>query len=147
MQSLLEKEGIFFAMKYFQIILIAFCALFSNNAYGQVDPDEVDSTTIWIETLRFNFDTIAQGDSVMATFKMKNIGEKPFHIRQVFPSCGCSVVDYKKDPILPGETIILKVVFDSHGKEGIIENTFQMFSNANGGYHTFYLTGFVLGKE
>ena len=92
-----------------------------------------------------NFDTIQEGDTVKAVFKVKNTGAHDLYIRQIWPSCGCSIVEFKETAIKIGEEIEVKVLFDSYDKKGSIENTFQMFSNA--GFHIFYLRGFVLGHK
>ena len=113
---------------------------------GQDLIEEKDtSTTLQMDRMEHLFDTITEGDSVRAIFKVKNTGSYDLYIRQIFPSCGCSVVDFKQTAIKVGEEIEVLVVFDSLHKSGEIENTFQMFSNA--GYHTFYLKGFVIKAE
>lgn len=129
-------------MKRLFFIVICFGFLVPIETKAQ-DPDEVDSTNIWIEQLVFDFDTIQEGDSITLLFKIINTGKNDFVVRQVFPSCGCSVVDFRKTPTAPNDSLMIQVVFDSEGKKGAVENTFEMFSNANGGHHVFYLRGYV----
>lgn len=133
-------------MKTLLTILLSFigtCLSYTVHAQNEYDQRDT-STTLTLDKLEHSFDTIMEGDTVKAVFKVKNTGTYDLYIRQIFPSCGCSVVDFKMTAIKQGEEIEVTVVFDSYHKEGDIENTFQMFSNA--GFQTFYLRGFVVKK-
>lgn len=44
------------------------------------------------------------GEVVHAKFNIKNIGEYPLILAEVKGSCTCTVADYPKDPIAPGES-------------------------------------------
>jgi hypothetical protein len=44
------------------------------------------------------------GEVVHAKFNVKNIGEYPLILAEVKGSCTCTVADYPKDPIAPGES-------------------------------------------
>ena len=133
-------------MKTLLTILLSFIGTcLSCTVHAQNQEEERDtSTTLTLDKLEHNFGAIMEGDTVKAVFKVKNIGAYDLYIRQIFPSCGCSVVDFKMTAIKQGEEIDVTVVFDSYHKDGEVENTFQMFSNA--GFQTFYLRGFVVKK-
>ena len=111
-----------------------------SQEYSQ--EEMIDSgVQIAFDTMVQSFDTMDQGDSFRAVFTLKNTGTKHVVVRQVWPSCGCSVVDFQKTAIKPKETMEIVISFDSHDKEGFVENNFQVFSNA--GYHVLFLRGFV----
>src|SRR4051812_12956393 len=60
-------------------------------------------TTIqWIDSVR-NFGTIKEGQKLALSFRFKNTGNKPLVIESVQPACGCTVADYPKKPLKPGE--------------------------------------------
>lgn len=65
-----------------------------------------------------DFGTVRQGDVVAYTFHFKNTGSKPLVIRGASSTCGCTVPEYPKEPIPPGEDGALKVEFNSAGKSG-----------------------------
>ncbi|MFZ9451806.1 MAG: DUF1573 domain-containing protein, partial [Bacteroidia bacterium] len=44
-------------------------------------------------------------------------------------SCGCTVPEYPKDPIPPGESGIIKVTFNSEQKQGKQEKTITVVTN------------------
>lgn len=66
----------------------------------------------------YDFGTIAQNDVVEYKFRFKNTGTKPLIIGSASSTCGCTIPQYPKKPIAPGEEGILKVVFNSAGKSG-----------------------------
>ena len=45
-------------------------------------------------------------------FKFKNTGKEPLIISKCKGSCGCTVPECPKEPILPGESSIIKVNYD-----------------------------------
>jgi hypothetical protein len=67
----------------------------------------------------FNFGTIKQGEKVVHEFVFENTGKEPLMITEAHGSCGCTVPDYPKEPIMKGEKKVIKVTFDSAGKMGL----------------------------
>ena len=49
-------------------------------------------------------------------FKFTNIGDQPLVINQAVASCGCTVPEYTKAPIKPGESGEIKVTYNGAGK-------------------------------
>mgnify|MGYP003295068779 CR=1 FL=1 len=47
------------------------------------------------------------------TFAYKNKGNKPLVIKNVVPSCGCTTVDWTKDPVEPGKAGLITAVYDA----------------------------------
>ncbi|MGY8954521.1 MAG: DUF1573 domain-containing protein, partial [Flavobacteriales bacterium] len=66
----------------------------------------------------FDFGTIAQGEKVNFIYKFTNTGDADLIISSAKGSCGCTVPDWPKQPIAPGEVSEIKVVFNSDGKSG-----------------------------
>lgn len=63
----------------------------------------------------FDFGNITQGEKVGHDFKLTNDGKRELIIRNVKASCGCTAVKHEK-VVAPGQTIDLKVEFNSRGK-------------------------------
>lgn len=75
--------------------------------------DSSKSTQIqWIDSI-VNIGTITMGDTVNVHFKFKNIGKQPLVVLNVEPTCGCTVADYTKKPVAPGEIGEVIAAFDS----------------------------------
>jgi hypothetical protein len=65
-----------------------------------------------------DFGVIKQGDRVDYSFKFENTGEADLIITDAKGSCGCTVPEYPKEPVKPGESGEIKVSFNSAAKSG-----------------------------
>lgn len=70
------------------------------------------------EKTEHDFGTINEGAKVTYTFNFKNTGASDLIISNAVGSCGCTVPEYPKEPVKPGESGKLKVSFNSAGKSG-----------------------------
>jgi hypothetical protein len=66
----------------------------------------------------YDFGTIKQGEKVSYTFEFKNTGNGKLIIKDAYAACGCTVPEYEKEPIEPGEEGYVEVIFDSSGRRG-----------------------------
>jgi len=73
-------------------------------------------TTVAFENMEHDFGTIEQNTTNPYTFTFTNTGDQPLIISDAKGSCGCTVPDYPKQPVMPGETGEIKVVY-SPGKQ------------------------------
>ncbi|HVI44361.1 MAG TPA: DUF1573 domain-containing protein [Chitinophaga sp.] len=96
--------------------------------------DSGKTSLLTFEEKVHNFGDISQGEKVEYSFKFTNTGAKPLVIEDAISSCGCTVPEWPKEPIKPGEAGFMKVVFDSHGKSGYVEKEISVKTNAGGGY-------------
>jgi len=77
----------------------------------------------------FDFGKITQGEVVSHDFTFKNIGNSNLIISGASGSCGCTVPKWPQEPILPGKSAKLNVVFTSEGKKGLQEKTITVATN------------------
>jgi hypothetical protein len=94
------------------------------------DADEVEMPEIALEKESFDFGEINQDESISIEFKLKNIGNAPLIIRSVKGSCGCTVPEWPREPIKPGNEASIKVTFDSKGKTGKQNKRVTLMTNA-----------------
>jgi hypothetical protein len=78
----------------------------------------------------YNFGTMKEGERVEHEFAFKNTGKGLLIIAGAESSCGCTVADFPREPIKPGEGGNMKVVFSSAGKKGHVEKAVTVSSNA-----------------
>ena len=72
---------------------------------------------IKFDKLTHNFGTFSEKNPVVTTtFTYTNVGEQPLVINQAVASCGCTVPEYTKTPIKPGEKGEIKVTYNGAGK-------------------------------
>lgn len=90
-----------------------------NNSLTAAEGGEVSGAPVMeFEEEIFDFGTIAQGEKVNFVYKFTNTGDADLIISSAKGSCGCTVPDWPKQPIAPGEVSEIKVVFNSDGKSG-----------------------------
>ncbi len=64
-----------------------------------------------------NFGTFSEKNAVQkCTFSFTNVGDAPLVINQAVASCGCTVPQYTKSPIAPGEKGNIEVTYNGAGK-------------------------------
>ncbi len=88
------------------------------------------SAIIDFDKTEYNFGTIKQGEVVEGTFLVSNKGKVDLIITSAKASCGCTVPEWPKDPIKPGESSEIKFKFDSKGKKGTQNKSITIKSNA-----------------
>ena len=72
---------------------------------------------IKFDKLTHNFGTFSEKDPVVScTFVFTNVGEQDLVINQAMASCGCTVPEYTKQPVKPGQQGEIKVTYNGTGK-------------------------------
>lgn len=95
-----------------------------------------------------DFGTIPEGPSAACEFEVKNTGTEPLVIYSVTASCGCTVPTYSKEPVMPGQTTNIKVLYRTLGRIGPFTKSVNISSNAsNGESKILYIKGTVQNKQ
>ncbi len=94
-----------------------------------------------------DFGTIEEGEVVEHTFTFKNVGDAPLIIQNATASCGCTIPNPPKEPILPGKENEIKVKFDSHNKAGANNKTITITANTEPSVKLLYIKSNVLPKD
>lgn len=77
---------------------------------------QMPATKMEFAQMEKDFGTVKQDTENKHVFKFKNTGTEPLLITNAQGSCGCTVPEYPKEPIAPGATGEIKVVY-SPGKQ------------------------------
>jgi Protein of unknown function (DUF1573) len=118
----------------------------SNSEERRVDFAEFidDPTEISFEEMEYDFGTVKEGKQVKHTYKFKNTGDKSLILVNVKGSCGCTVPEeWPKNPIEPGGTGEIKVVFDSQDRVGNVRKNVRVEANTNPSVSILALSGVV----
>lgn len=108
----------------------------------------VDTTEVVVlDSAAFNFGELIEGDKAEHTFQLVNTGSKNFVISRAEGSCGCTVPEYPKDPVAPGDTASIKVTFNSAGKQDEQNKTVTVHCNVASRSLMLYMKGFVKKKD
>lgn len=86
-------------------------------------------TTIALSESNFEFGKLKKGEHVEHVYEVTNTGTNPLIISQVKPGCGCTVPDYTKDPILPGQKGKITLKFDSSNFDGLVNKQAEVYAN------------------
>ena len=79
---------------------------------------EAGQSAIWLER-EHDFGVIEEsGGKVACTMQMVNIADTAISIIEVRSSCGCTAARYPKQPIAPGDTATITLVFNPNGRPG-----------------------------
>jgi hypothetical protein len=102
------------------------------NQTPQVNPAQKDNPNapeIKFEKELHSYGTLNQGDNGECEFVFTNTGKEPLIISNARASCGCTVPEWPKSPILPGKSDKIKVKYDTK-RLGAFSKTITIESNA-----------------
>ncbi len=126
--------------------ILVICVL---SVYGQNTKKTVESkfqAEIKFEETQHDFGTITEGDTAVWEFSFKNTGDTLLIIDRVATPCSCTSADWPKNPIKPGESGKIKVLYNSKGRPGRFNKTIVIISNSKTNIDKVVISGTV-GKE
>ena len=94
-----------------------------------------------------DFGVMNEGDIVETTFSFKNTGNSELIITKATGSCGCTVPEWPKEPILAGGTGEIKVKFNSAGKPNNQRKTVTLTTNTAKGQDIVVIKAQVKPKQ
>lgn len=77
------------------------------------------------------FGQVSEGEKVGCIFTFENRGTSDLVILAATTTCGCTVPEYDRKPVSPGEKGKMEVVFDTSGRNGIQSKIITVRSNAS----------------
>jgi Protein of unknown function (DUF1573) len=106
-------------------------------------PVTSELTTIAFEEVDHNFGEVAKGDKAVHRFTFTNTGTAPLTIENVKPSCSCTVGDYTKEPVAPGEKGFVETSMEAKNV-GIFKKTAVVTMNTDPKNLTLSFSGEVV---
>ncbi|MCS6903851.1 MAG: DUF1573 domain-containing protein [Bacteroidia bacterium] len=82
-----------------------------------------------LESDSYNFGKVKQGEVIKHSFRIKNQGSADLLLTSVKPSCGCTISEWPKNAIKPGETAQIDVKFNTAGKLGKQKKSITISTN------------------
>ena len=124
-----------------KFILTAFLSVFALIAFAAGEAE------IKFEKTSHDFGTFPESEKVTCTFKFTNTGDNLLVIHQAIASCGCTVPQYSKQPIKPGESGEIVVTYNGAGKfPGHFKKSITIRTNAKQEIIRLYIEGEMVGK-
>lgn len=115
------------------------CSIASASAQAEIKFDKLNN----------DFGTFSESSPVVScTFSFTNVGDKPLVINQAVASCGCTVPEYTKDPVKPGEKGEIKVTYNGTGKfPGHFKKSITVRTNGKVEMTRLYIEGTMEEKK
>ncbi len=86
-------------------------------------------TKMKFKKMEHNFGRMKEGEKREFDFEFTNTGKEDLYIEDCKGSCGCTVPEWPKEAIKPGESAAIKVKFDSTKKEKDQEKSVTITAN------------------
>jgi len=102
--------------------------------FGMVTLNAQQAEQNWTPNISFDkethdYGTIKNGADGTCEFTFKNTGKEPLLISNARGSCGCTVPEWPKEPIGPGQSSAIKVSYDTKRTGAINKNVTLTIQN------------------
>ncbi len=108
-----------------KIVLVLFVGLLGFSLTAQDKAAKIEFKT---ETI--DYGVIEKGSDGVRIFEFTNTGNAPLIISKVSSSCGCTIPNWSKDPVLPGKSGEIQVKYDTN-RVNPIRKAITVISNAD----------------
>jgi Protein of unknown function (DUF1573) len=134
-----EKTGI-------QEVKSTTASIIRNPLSAQGATDTINIAKIKFDATTFEFGTVKEGEKISHSFFFKNTGKVPLLISDARTTCGCTVSDYPKHPIPPGQGGLIDAWFNTEGKTGAQHKSITVVANTMPSETEVFLKGVVEKK-
>ena len=117
------------------LLVVSLFACFARFAGAQeavkdsLPANNPNAPEITFENDVHDYGTMKQGADGNCEFKFTNTGKEPLIISNAVGSCGCTVPTFPKEPIMKGQTAVIKVHYDTK-RVGAFTKNVTVTSNA-----------------
>ena len=110
------------------IYLLGIMLLMAGVAKAQ-DKNVQNGPEIEFEKVVHDYGDVPYNGNGECEFRFTNTGNEPLLVQKPKSSCGCTIPSWPKEPILPGESDVIKVTYRTN-RAGNINKTVTVTSNA-----------------
>jgi hypothetical protein len=130
-------KKLLFTLTFALVSVLAINAQVSNNN------QPADGPQMKFRETTFDYGNIPRNVPATHEFQFTNTGNAPLIINSANPSCGCTVPEYSQEPIMPGKTGVIKVVYNAANPGGF---TKSVTVRSNAGETSLTIKGNVIEK-
>jgi hypothetical protein len=117
--------------------------MFAATMFGQV---KTVAAVAKFQSETIDLGSVKQGVPVTATFVVTNVSNEPLVIEQANPTCGCTIGDYTKEPIMPGKSGTITATYNAASASHFTKSMTVKFAGIDE-VKSITITGDVLDAE
>jgi hypothetical protein len=95
------------------IFIVALISAFTFTLQAQQSSPAANDSIVFDKTVH-DYGTIEKASDGTSIFTFTNKGQKPLVLSNVRASCGCTVPEWPKQPVAPGESGEIKVKYNTN---------------------------------
>ncbi|WP_291530359.1 DUF1573 domain-containing protein [Bacteroides sp. UBA939] len=114
--------------------------IIKGEKLGYENKNDTFNTEVSIKDTLITFGDFVWEKEQKATFTLKNTGNNPLVIEDVTTSCGCTSIEYSKEPVRPGKEIKLEVTYKADHPE-YFNKTITVYCNVESSPIVLTITG------
>ena len=111
------------------IYLLGIMLLMAGAAKAQDSKAVQNGPAIEFEKIVHDYGDVPYNGNGECEFRFTNTGTEPLLVQKPKSSCGCTIPSWPNEPILPGESDVIKVTYRTN-RAGNINKTVTVTSNA-----------------
>ena len=111
------------------VLLIGILVMAVSLAHAQEEKVTSNGPEIEFEKLEHDYGEVPYNGNGECEFRFTNTGNEPLILQKPRSSCGCTVPTWPKEPILPGDSEVIKVTYKTT-KVGNSNKSITVTSNA-----------------
>lgn len=134
------------SIKKVTLLSFLFFALISNFSFSQELASNKAVGVFLFEEEVIDYGIVQQNDNGLRTFKFTNRGTAPIVISNIKTTCGCTVPNYSKKAILPGESSMINIKYATN-RIGQFSKSITIISNADEPQKRIKIKGNVISKK
>jgi hypothetical protein len=115
--------------KFAMICLFATMAFIAGAQTTETTEVPANGAKIRFEEMEHQYGTIQKGSDGNCEFTFWNDGNEPLILSNVKASCGCTTPSYTQKPVMPGQSGVIKVHYNTNNVGGF-SKTVTVTSNA-----------------
>lgn len=108
---------------------LLFIAVFAGlTSYSQQKISE-QNPIIFVESNTIDYGIVKKSSDGVRKLKVYNKGKSPLIIANCVPSCGCTIPEWPREPILPGKFAVISVNYTKMNELGQFVKSFSIITN------------------
>ena len=132
------------------VLIVGLCLLAGGNFAQQANKDknkQQDNNKAYfaLERKTVNFGEIKMGTTKTIQLSFTNTGSKTLVLTDVYTNCGCTTIDWPRDPFLPGKSGTVKITYNPT-ETGPFNKTVWIYTNAANNSEVIQVEGIAIDK-